>query len=188
MASPVSGFRVSSCASSVLALRSETACRCPASWCLSKLRSVLDDSDRQRVVTSGDSIALDLSDCRVDALEMDRVVSAGLNRVTDLSIRPKCPRSDARGALAAWSGARRGRARGGSERLAAGSRRSALHRADWPGPGMRKVVARIRQPSPGYGFANFLSAFRFDRDTQQLFRGGARQIGFDSSSATKPRQ
>ncbi|HEY0463500.1 MAG TPA: hypothetical protein VGC79_04795 [Polyangiaceae bacterium] len=51
-------------------------------WCLSKLRSVLDDSDRQRVVTNGDSIALDLSDCRVDALEIGRIVGAGLGQAT----------------------------------------------------------------------------------------------------------
>ncbi|HET7540085.1 MAG TPA: hypothetical protein VFK05_09435 [Polyangiaceae bacterium] len=51
-------------------------------WCLSKLRTVLDDADRKRVLGSGDSIALDLSDCRVDALEIERVAKAGLGRAT----------------------------------------------------------------------------------------------------------
>lgn len=52
-------------------------------WCLSKLRGVLDDVDRRRVVTSGpDLIALDLSDCFVDAIEIDRVVKAGIEQCT----------------------------------------------------------------------------------------------------------
>lgn len=51
-------------------------------WCVSKLRSVLDDPDRPRVVTTGqDEITLDLSDCRVDALEIDKAVHAGLGGV-----------------------------------------------------------------------------------------------------------
>jgi len=51
----------------------------------------------------------------------------------------------------------------------------------------RKILARIHPRSRGYGFADFRSAFRVDRDTEQLFGSGAQQIGFDSSSATKPR-
>ena len=52
-------------------------------WCLSKLRSVLDDppggGERRRVLTvEPDSIALDLGDCGVDALELQRIVTAGL--------------------------------------------------------------------------------------------------------------
>jgi DNA-binding SARP family transcriptional activator len=39
-------------------------------WCLSKLRAVLD-GDRRRVITEGDTVSLDLSDCRVDARELE---------------------------------------------------------------------------------------------------------------------
>src|SRR5688572_23429728 len=39
-------------------------------WCLSKLRAVLDDEDRRRVVTEHDTVALDLAGCRVDAREV----------------------------------------------------------------------------------------------------------------------
>src|SRR5829696_8656795 len=35
-------------------------------WCLSKARGALDDEDRSRVRTEGDTVALDLSDCFVD--------------------------------------------------------------------------------------------------------------------------
>ncbi len=49
-------------------------------WCLSKLRGLLDDLDRQRVVTRGDLVGLDLSDCRVDAMEIERAVVAGVDR------------------------------------------------------------------------------------------------------------
>jgi DNA-binding SARP family transcriptional activator len=47
-------------------------------WCLSKLRGVLDDGDRRRVITGApDLIALDLSDCHVDALEIEQALRAG---------------------------------------------------------------------------------------------------------------
>ncbi|RYF36653.1 MAG: transcriptional regulator, partial [Comamonadaceae bacterium] len=47
-------------------------------WCLSRLRTVLDAPDRARVVTEGDSVALDLSDCSVDALELQQALRQGL--------------------------------------------------------------------------------------------------------------
>lgn len=47
-------------------------------WCLSKLRSVVDESDRPRVVTDGDTVAFDLTDCFVDAAEIARATQEGL--------------------------------------------------------------------------------------------------------------
>jgi len=47
-------------------------------WCLSKLRSVLDDDVRKRVIASESGVALDLSDCLVDAIEIDRIAKAGV--------------------------------------------------------------------------------------------------------------
>lgn len=47
-------------------------------WCLSKARSVLDRPERRRVVTSGDSVSLDLTGCSVDVGEVDRAVREGL--------------------------------------------------------------------------------------------------------------
>jgi DNA-binding SARP family transcriptional activator len=48
-------------------------------WCLSKLRSVLDDEDRRRVLAPDpERIGLDLSDCLVDVLEVDRTQRDGL--------------------------------------------------------------------------------------------------------------
>ena len=41
-------------------------------WCLSKLRGVLDDEHHTRVATEGDTIALSLDDCVVDALVVER--------------------------------------------------------------------------------------------------------------------
>jgi len=47
-------------------------------WCLSKLRGLLDDVDHRRVITADqDLVALDLSDCQVDALEIDRAAEVG---------------------------------------------------------------------------------------------------------------
>lgn len=47
-------------------------------WCLSKLRGVLDEPGRPRVVASGDSVALDLAGCSVDALEVAQALQGGL--------------------------------------------------------------------------------------------------------------
>ncbi|RWC56563.1 MAG: transcriptional regulator [Mesorhizobium sp.] len=47
-------------------------------WCLSKLRGALDAPGRHRVVTQGDTVALDLSDCPVDALEVGQAATQGL--------------------------------------------------------------------------------------------------------------
>lgn len=47
-------------------------------WCLSKLRGALDTPDRRRVVTQGDTVALDLYGCLVDALEISRATTQGI--------------------------------------------------------------------------------------------------------------
>ncbi|MFC3326702.1 BTAD domain-containing putative transcriptional regulator [Mesorhizobium cantuariense] len=47
-------------------------------WCLSKLRGALDAPGRHRVATQGDTVALDLSDCLVDALEISQAATQGL--------------------------------------------------------------------------------------------------------------
>jgi tetratricopeptide (TPR) repeat protein len=52
----------------------------------------------------------------------------------------------------------------------------------------RQFVARIRSRAPSYALADFLGAFRFDRETERVFRHGARQIGFDSDSSAKRRR
>jgi DNA-binding SARP family transcriptional activator len=62
-------------------------------WCLSKLRGVLDDPERRRVVTSdGNLIALDLSDCVVDAIEVERIARGGIENATSDSLAELCGR------------------------------------------------------------------------------------------------
>ena len=56
-------------------------------WCLSKVRGVLDEPDRRRVEARGDGIALDLSDCFVDAIEVGRAVQAGIDRLAPERLR-----------------------------------------------------------------------------------------------------
>jgi DNA-binding SARP family transcriptional activator/TolB-like protein len=52
-------------------------------WCLSKLRGLLDDEGRRRVVTVGDGrIELDLSDCVVDAKTVDRAQAEGIAQLS----------------------------------------------------------------------------------------------------------
>ena len=47
-------------------------------WCLSKLRGALDTPDRRRVRTQGDTVALDLDGCLVDALEISCAATQGI--------------------------------------------------------------------------------------------------------------
>jgi DNA-binding SARP family transcriptional activator/TolB-like protein/Tfp pilus assembly protein PilF len=64
-------------------------------WSLSKLRGVLDDPDRRRVITSeGNAIAVDLSDCVVDAIEVDRIARVGIEAATIESLADLCDRYD----------------------------------------------------------------------------------------------
>jgi DNA-binding SARP family transcriptional activator len=60
-------------------------------WCLSKLRGLLDEGKHRRVMASGeDGVSLDLSDCIVDALEVERAVSAGLERAGQERLERVC--------------------------------------------------------------------------------------------------
>ena len=60
-------------------------------WCLSKIRRLLDEPDRPRVITREDSIALDLTHDLVDAIEVAEAIQAGIetadmDRLRDLSL------------------------------------------------------------------------------------------------------
>jgi DNA-binding SARP family transcriptional activator len=50
-------------------------------WCLSKIRKLLDGPDRQRVTTSGDRVALDLTDCFCDVFEIAAAAKQGFERL-----------------------------------------------------------------------------------------------------------
>ncbi|MFT6669148.1 MAG: DNA-binding SARP family transcriptional activator [Afipia broomeae] len=56
-------------------------------WCLSKLRSVVDEPDRPRVVTDGDTVAFDLTDCFVDAVEIAQATQKGLDALPPERLR-----------------------------------------------------------------------------------------------------
>ena len=47
-------------------------------WCLSKMRTVVDEPGRQRIATSGDTVSLDISDCLVDTAQVAQAVQQGL--------------------------------------------------------------------------------------------------------------
>ena len=51
-------------------------------WCLSKIRGLLDDGASRRVLTRGDTVQLDLSRCRVDALDAFTATDAGLETLS----------------------------------------------------------------------------------------------------------
>jgi DNA-binding SARP family transcriptional activator/Flp pilus assembly protein TadD len=51
-------------------------------WCLSKIRSVVDEPGRRRVLTHEDTIQLDLADGFVDAIEVARAASEGIETLT----------------------------------------------------------------------------------------------------------
>jgi DNA-binding SARP family transcriptional activator len=56
-------------------------------WCLSKLRTVLDEPDHRRVITSGDMIGLDLRDCIVDAAEIAAAAKEGIEQLDTERLR-----------------------------------------------------------------------------------------------------
>ena len=60
-------------------------------WCLSKLRSVLDDADHCRVVTKGDTVRLDLADCFVDVAELTLRMQPGADNIPTDSLREVVP-------------------------------------------------------------------------------------------------
>src|SRR5262249_3691912 len=51
-------------------------------WCLSKMRGLLDDGASRRVLTREDTVQLDVSRCRVDALDVLSATEAGLETLS----------------------------------------------------------------------------------------------------------
>ena len=56
-------------------------------WCLSKARAVLDEPGRQRIETSGDTVALDLTDCFVDVVEITQAMQTALGKLDPERLR-----------------------------------------------------------------------------------------------------
>jgi len=50
-------------------------------WCLSKIRGLIDEPNRKRVIADGTSVRLDLTDCAVDALEVTRAPEHGIKKI-----------------------------------------------------------------------------------------------------------
>jgi DNA-binding SARP family transcriptional activator len=50
-------------------------------WCLSKIRGLVDEKGRKRVIADGSSIRLDLTDCVVDTLEVTRAPEHGIQKL-----------------------------------------------------------------------------------------------------------
>ena len=48
-------------------------------WCLSKLRTIVDEPGRERIATPGDAVELRLDDCFVDALGVASAVEGGMD-------------------------------------------------------------------------------------------------------------
>jgi len=50
-------------------------------WCLSKIRGLVDEKGRKRVIADGTTIRIDLSDCIVDTLEVTRAPEHGIQKL-----------------------------------------------------------------------------------------------------------
>jgi DNA-binding SARP family transcriptional activator len=57
-------------------------------WCLSKVRGLVDQRGRRRVQTRADTVWLDVSDCLVDALEVARAATEGIEALPPERQRP----------------------------------------------------------------------------------------------------
>ncbi len=56
-------------------------------WCLSKIRSLVDEPGRRRVETKADAVSLDVADCAVDAIEVMRVAQPGIKAIAPDMLR-----------------------------------------------------------------------------------------------------
>ncbi len=59
-------------------------------WCLSRLRAILDEPERARVTSRSDMISLDLTDCLVDAVQVEAAMRAGLETLDLASLSRLC--------------------------------------------------------------------------------------------------
>jgi DNA-binding SARP family transcriptional activator len=50
-------------------------------WCLSKIRGLVDEKGRKRVIADGTAIRIDLTDCKVDTLEVTRAPEHGIQKL-----------------------------------------------------------------------------------------------------------
>lgn len=55
-------------------------------WCLSKIRNLLDEPGRPRVVAGEGRVCLDLQGCAVDALSVQAAVEMGIDRISDAEL------------------------------------------------------------------------------------------------------
>ncbi|HSD88115.1 MAG TPA: hypothetical protein VLB44_11395, partial [Kofleriaceae bacterium] len=90
-------------------------------WCLSKLRALLDEDDRRRVITTDDGVRLDLAGAWVDVLELERAAQAKLDEKAADELAALCDQIagdlldgieiDGSAELAGWLTAQRARCR-----------------------------------------------------------------------------
>jgi DNA-binding SARP family transcriptional activator len=59
-------------------------------WCLSKIRGVLDEPGKSRVEASNDRIALNTSDCFVDAIAIEQALKPGIEQLSVEQLRKVC--------------------------------------------------------------------------------------------------
>jgi len=153
-------------------------------WCLSKLRSVLDDADHSRVVTKGDTVALDLADCFVDVTELTRTMHAGVEKLPTESLRELVPlfagefadglETDRNPQFANWLGAQR-----------------RLFRT-WHASALEQLAARVSDESPADSLEHlerWLQIMPFEERAHRLLlvtlvRCGRIQEGEDHLAAT----
>jgi DNA-binding SARP family transcriptional activator/TolB-like protein len=153
-------------------------------WCLSKLRSVLDDTDHSRVVTKGDTVGLDLADCFVDVTELTRTMQAGVEKLPTDSLRELVPlfagefadglETDRNPQFASWLGAQR-----------------RLFRT-WHATALEQLAARVSEGNPTDSLehlARWLQIMPFEERAHRLLLGmlvrcGRIQEGEDHLAAT----
>ena len=59
-------------------------------WCLSKLRSILDEADQPRLESRSDTVRLDLAHCFVDAAEVSGAAQAGIGSLSPERLQQLC--------------------------------------------------------------------------------------------------
>src|SRR5690606_9563570 len=59
-------------------------------WCLSKLRTVLDEPGRNRLSARNEAISLDLGDCTVDAQQVEAAMGNGVTQLERAEVDRLC--------------------------------------------------------------------------------------------------
>ena len=138
-------------------------------WCLSKIRGLIDEKGRKRVIADGNTIRLDLTDCIVDTLEVTRAPEHGIQKLG-------VERQQELGGAVRRRVARRPRDRAQPDVRCVDHRRAAAL-SRHPDRAAREPRARAAARGRGPYIDEWLKLSPFDRNAHELLLGSLARQG-----------